>query len=399
MAGLRGGAIERAGAPETADLLARALDVVDDESVREWTHGFHTYPARFHPVLVRRLLEDLPPKARVLDPFVGSGTTLIETALKGGTALGVDLNPLAVELAWLKATPWGATWRATLLDAAEQVVERVTEETRASRRRSAATSSPPPRRETRYDDPRYYPPHVYRELVALRQAIDELTETALRRALLLILSSIVVKVSLQRSDTDETLVERTIPRGAPTRHFAHRTDELLRHMAEYATAVPMGTPTPKVRPGDARHLDHVRDATIDRVITSPPYLGTYNYARHHLRRIGWLGLDPAPLERGEIGARRGGGDPARALLRWEHDVRAYLGEIARVLRPGAWAYILIGDSVVGRQAVVGYEAVERIASAVGLTLVARASQQRPEPLGPTRGVQSQRNEHLLALRK
>lgn len=367
--------------------------------MREWTHGFHSYPARFHPVLVRRLLADLPPKARVLDPFAGSGTTLIETALKGGAALGVDLNPLAAELSWLKATPWGATWRETLLAAAEQVVERVTEETRASRRRSAAASSPPPRRETRYDDPRYYPPHVYRELVALRQAIDEVAEAELRRALLLILSSIVVKVSLQRSDTDENLVERAIPRGAPTRHFAHRTDELLRHMAEYAKAVPMDTPTPKVRLGDARRLDHVRDAFIDRVITSPPYLGTYDYTRHHRRRLGWLGLDPAPLERGEIGARRGGSDPVRALGRWESDVRAYLGEIARVLRPGAWAYLLIGDSVVGRQAVVGYEAVERVAPAVGLTLVARVSQQRPEPHGPTRGIQRERKEHLLALRR
>jgi hypothetical protein len=372
---------------------------VDDDSTREWTHGFHTYPARFHPVLVRRLLEDLPPKARVLDPFAGSGTTLIETALKGGAALGVDLNPLAVELAWLKATPWGATWRATLLAAAEQVVARVTEETRASRRRSAKTSSSPPRAETRYDDPRYYPPHVYRELVALRQAIDGVSEPALRRALLLILSSIIVKVSRQRSDTDEALVERAIPRGAPTRHFAHRTEELLRHMAEYAAAVPLGTPTPKVRLGDARHLDHVRDGSIERVITSPPYLGTYDYTRHHRRRFGWLGLDPAPLERGEIGARRGGGDPARALGRWERDVRAYLGEIARVLRPGAWAYLLLGDSVVGQEAVIGYEVVERAAPAMGLTLVARASQQRPEPLGPTRGVHRERREHLLALQR
>jgi SAM-dependent methyltransferase len=372
---------------------------VDDESVREWTHGFHTYPARFHPVLVRRLLEDLPPKARVLDPFVGSGTVLIETALRGGAGLGVDLNPLAVELAWLKSMPWGTTWRATLVAAAEQVVTRVSEKTRASRRRSASASSPPPRPETRYDDPSYYPPHVYRELVALRLAIDDVTEDALRRALLLILSSIIVKVSRQRSDTDDTLVERAIPRGAATRHFAQRTEELVRHMAEFAVAVPMGTPAPKVRLGDARHLDHIHDASIDRVIASPPYLGTYDYTRHHRRRFGWLGLDPARLERGEIGARRGGADPERAMARWERDVHAYLGEIARVLRPGAWAYLLIGDSVVGRQAVVGYEAVERAAPAVGLTLVARASQQRPELLGPTRGLQNERREHLLALRR
>ena len=80
-------------------------------------------------------------------------------------------------------------------------------------------------------------------------------------------------------------------------------------------------------------------------------------------------------------------------------MHAYLGEIARVLRPGASAYLLIGDSVVGREAVVGYEAVERAAPGVGLTLVARAPSEGPEPLGPTRGLHRERNEHLLALRR
>ena len=42
------------------------------------------------------------------------------------------------------------------------------------------------------------------------------------------------------------------------------------------------------------------------MITSPPYLGIYDYAAHHARRYAWLGIDPGPIERGEMAARRHG---------------------------------------------------------------------------------------------
>ena len=48
------------------------------------------------------------------------------------------------------------------------------------------------------------------------------------------------------------------------------------------------------------------DGSVDRIVTSPPYLGTYDYVDHHVRRYPWLGIDPTPIERGEMAARRHG---------------------------------------------------------------------------------------------
>jgi len=107
LSGLRGGAVDRAGEPELAGLCAHALDVVASEQPLDFTHGFHSYPARFHPLLARRLLAALPAARRVLDPFVGSGTTLVEAALAGRTAYGGDVNPLSIMLARLKSTAVG----------------------------------------------------------------------------------------------------------------------------------------------------------------------------------------------------------------------------------------------------------------------------------------------------
>src|SRR5437764_1269421 len=83
-----GGPVTADGPPEPARLVARALDVPRDADPRELTHGFHSYPARFHPLLVRRLLADLPRGATVLDPFVGSGTSMVEAVRAGARAIG-----------------------------------------------------------------------------------------------------------------------------------------------------------------------------------------------------------------------------------------------------------------------------------------------------------------------
>src|SRR5262245_7399930 len=74
-------------------LLAAARDDVTAESL---THPVHTYPARLHPATARVLVDIVThgaPPGPVLDPFCGSGTTLVEARAIGRPALGVDLNP------------------------------------------------------------------------------------------------------------------------------------------------------------------------------------------------------------------------------------------------------------------------------------------------------------------
>jgi DNA modification methylase len=59
--------------------------------------AIHPYPAKFIPDLPGALLDHLPiePGNIVLDPFVGSGTTLVECQKRGIPSIGIDLNPIA----------------------------------------------------------------------------------------------------------------------------------------------------------------------------------------------------------------------------------------------------------------------------------------------------------------
>lgn len=57
------------------------------------THSFHPYPAKFPPQLPRNLLAQFAqPGEQVLDPFCGSGTTLVEARLQGLHSVGVHIN-------------------------------------------------------------------------------------------------------------------------------------------------------------------------------------------------------------------------------------------------------------------------------------------------------------------
>lgn len=69
------------------------------------THSFDIYKGAFTSQMVRALINycDLPEKAIILDPFCGSGTTLIETLLLSFIAIGIDNNPIASLSSFIKS--------------------------------------------------------------------------------------------------------------------------------------------------------------------------------------------------------------------------------------------------------------------------------------------------------
>ena len=79
-----------------------------DDDTKISNHGFHTYPAMMIPQVARRLIETYGKNAKVLlDPFMGSGTALLEAKLHENfeIAYGIDINPLSLLIAKAKTTP------------------------------------------------------------------------------------------------------------------------------------------------------------------------------------------------------------------------------------------------------------------------------------------------------
>jgi hypothetical protein len=73
----------------------------------KWTHSYHRYPAKFIPQLVEKLIDEYAPKvgASINDPFMGCGTTIVSAISKGFKASGTDINKIAYLITKAKSIP------------------------------------------------------------------------------------------------------------------------------------------------------------------------------------------------------------------------------------------------------------------------------------------------------
>lgn len=150
-------------------------------------------------------------------------------------------------------------------------------------------------------------------------------------------------------------------------------------------------PGTHVREGDARHLP-INDASVDLVLTSPPYLNAIDYMRCSKFSLVWMGHNVAELRRlrsDSVGAERGDGAalddeeiagiitdlklrPAlgtrdKAMLaRYINDMRRTVREVARVLAPGGKAVYVVGENTIRGMYVRNSAIVSAVAELAGL---------------------------------
>lgn len=364
-----GGKVEKLEGPaELTRIVQRSLGVHPERGVRDHVHGFHSYPARLHPLTATRLIEQLSADATwVVDPFCGSGTVLIEGRRLGRRTLGIDLNPLAVRLSRFKAMPLAEADRHELLEAAARVAEH------AEERRLAAQG---PTRRYPPEQRKDFEVHVLLELDGLAHGIKQEPAGPLRHALQLALSSIFSKVA--RPSAGEAPTKR-LASGFTIRFFEARVGELVRQLAAYERLLPERAPAAIVREADAREIGTLGLSNIELFITSPPYPGVLDYAEYHRTRLRWLALDATRFEQGEMGSRRRlqGATYERAATEWEKDFARVLSGMRSVLASSGHIALIVADSLLAGRPYLADQVVDRCAARAGLQVIARGSQERP----------------------
>jgi DNA modification methylase len=92
---------------------------------KEYTHCYHSYPAMMIPQVARTLIAEYAPKDNlqlIFDPYMGSGTTLVESSIKGIRSIGTDLNPLARFMSRVKNTHYNV---AAVNEAMSEIIPRL----------------------------------------------------------------------------------------------------------------------------------------------------------------------------------------------------------------------------------------------------------------------------------
>jgi hypothetical protein len=382
----RGGAITTQGEPTLAAELEAALAAADSDEINDLTHGFHTYPARMHPHLARELVARFSePGEVVLDPFCGSGTVLVEALAAGRKPQGVDLNPLALRITELHCALRSPADRRRfewhLVHVAEASEERV---------RTRARAHIPVDTEIQA----YYQPHVLFEISGLREEIDRVVDEIDRRALMVVFSSLLIKFSRKRADTSGDTVDKRIRKGLVTEFFVRKGHELSLRWEALYDAAPRDAFEARLICGDARELSHLLGGSFraDLIATSPPYGGTYDYARHHAIRNAWFGFDTTRLQDREIGARRKLSRSIDGAADWDDQLLATLRAMREVSHEDTRVILWIGDAEIEGRRIPADEQVADLAGHAALELKASAAQPRQDPRGGP-----ERMERLLLL--
>lgn len=387
-----GGPVGLHGPADKSAILARALEAskLDADAL---THGFHSYPARMHPGIARVLIEALSePGERVLDPFCGSGTVLVEAMIADRIAIGVDLSPLAIRIAEAHCALRTPEERERFVVSATQVSE--ASQTRVRERIKARAPLTPAQRS-------HYDSHVLLELAGLFEEIRGVEPAMDRRALEVVFSALLVKFSHLRGETSSEHIEKRLRKGLVSEFFLRKGKELAARWKALAEAAGERVTSAQLFVGDARKLptllrigDQRAERGFDLVVSSPPYAGTYDYHAQHALRYPWLSLDATSMEQGEVGARRRLSQQSGAAARWERELLACLESISAVCRRDAAVVLLLGDAEVGGRRMDAFDQLARLGPRVELSLVAAAAQSRPDFLGG-----APRREHLLLLRR
>ena len=243
-------------------------------------HRLHPYLGKFIPQLVEALLARyVPPGGRVLDPFAGSGTTLVQALESGYDAVGVDIAAFNCLLMRVKAESYD-------LD----LLERELLDASARRGRSRSRPSEYVRE--------WYAPRAAAELVGFRDLIADYEYADVLR---------VILARAARSARLTSHFDLDFPR-APRRdpywcHKHRRTcspvDEADKFLSRYLLdtldrikafdGVRAPARAARVLHEDARHVAYVD--TFDAVLTSPPYPGLIDYHEQHRYAYELLGLD------------------------------------------------------------------------------------------------------------
>jgi hypothetical protein len=321
------------------------------------THGLFPYRGKFHPQLIKAIMNIIGLKSGdlVLDPMTGSGTTNIEASVIGLDSIGFDMNPFAVFMAQAKT--------AALFLTKEQLLG--LESTAKSSFGSLSKHN--------------------EGLVKSRSQLVNLKE----------INPIILLCYLDAVGYSTRVRTRSLQELFPT--VLQRYVVAIRSFIEVRDALDLQLGDARIERSDARDLKSVSSDSVDGIVTSPPYSFAIDYVKGDAPQLQYLGYDVKSLRATMIGLR--GTGLKNQVYAYTEDMDKVVGEMARVLKTDHYAVVIIGSNTVQ---------LEKVLNATGLRLedeligIAERHNlhltQRFER--PIEGIQNvMRSEHILFLKK
>ncbi len=302
------------------------------KSVNQYlTHWIYPYKGKFHPQMIRALLNilKLEPNETVLDPFIGSGTTAVEAQLLGINCVGLDVSSLCVLQSKVK------TESIYVIDE----IKRLKEEAIASFKSSNRVHT-----------------LLVKETVTkgYNEFLNSINDERARNFYLMAKLVAVSDRARRRRDILQSFIKNLELMISSVEDYERAVRELNLQLGNV-----------DIRQGDARHLP-LKDESIQGVITSPPYSIALDYIANDAHAFKAMGYDLDKMRDEFVGVR--GKGEARIKL-YNEDMTKSVHEMHRVLEKGRCCAIVIGNATYQKHEVKTIEFTIEQCEKLGFTLI------------------------------
>jgi DNA modification methylase len=360
------------------------------------SHNFHAFPAKFPPQLPRLFIEHLTqPGDLVLDPMLGSGTTVLEAFLLDRQPIGFDIDPLAISLSKTKTTPLDGRQLGRI---GHEIISRARHNLASAPELYCQLLTKRWDAKTQEFVDYWFQKETQLELIALLSEIEKIEETAVRAFFQVSFSAIIITktggvsraldlahtrphrakllfntagklIVGEELDADQKERRQYVTKilRSPIEEFEKRLIKNLESIGQLA-ARPY---PPFLQFGNAQSLP-LTTASIDLIVTSPPYAANaIDYMRAHKFSLVWLGhkidelgqkrkkyiggeatvdidFEPLPEFTESVVAQlsREDGRRGEVLRRYYSEMTRSLREMYRVLKPDRAAVVVVGNSTI-----------------------------------------------------
>jgi len=324
-------------------------------------HRIHAYPAKFPPFLVQKLIEYFDNNGKnvnlVADPFCGCGTSALESVRLNKNFWGCDINPVATLIAKTKSKEYQSEYLNLLYT---DIYEK------AARSTVKVPKSYSENERLKY----WFEADTIDNLYRILQSIEKLTSPGKYRDFFLTgFSNILKPCSRWLTKSIKPQIDPNKNIAIPLSAFDRQIKMMINAAKESQASLEF---TSQVKIVNKNIFDvQVESGFADLVVTSPPYVTSYEYADLHQLSTIWLGYtsDYRSFRDGTLGSSHYSGEienmyksvnqiaqsiydklrkldnsKARSVLRYFYDLDLAVEKIRQILKSNGAVAFVIGNT-------------------------------------------------------
>ena len=329
------------------------------EDSRHFLHNFCWYPSRYIPIIPAHLIQSLSKENEtVLDPFCGSGTTIIEALKLKRNAIGIDINPVGTFIAEIKAKMM--TGKVLHINKVTEFIGYLDSQLSELQdgdnilfiKKKNPTFLTDDLMPNFREKSEWYHPATLQMLGDIHHYIEsKLTGLTKDICRIFFISILMNSSGYPKEKNYAYYADNVKPQGEKTFKNAYKLyhRKLEKFLADYAVFREQSffKNSYRVLRGDARKVSSLLDESIDLIVTSPPYLNVTDYTTAFRLTYLWYDFlsdqELKDVKKLEIGARWKRKQESK-LSDYVEEMDRALTEISGSLKKNRYLCLILGES-------------------------------------------------------